>query len=120
MSRKKIRRRANIPRVIKLSDEARDVIRRQLARFEEKFGRQPSGDEPIFFNPEEDVPTPIDPDFCVDQIASAMERAGIDPAYVYAFRATDGVMPTEHNKALLPREYIDDFNEAYDYYRSLS
>ena len=35
------------------------IMRQQLAAFRKKFGRNPLPGEPVFFDPNEDVPTPL-------------------------------------------------------------
>ncbi|MFI2747265.1 hypothetical protein ACH5BA_13310 [Kitasatospora sp. NPDC018623] len=35
-----------------------DAVQRQLARFREKFGREPGPDDPLFFDPDADEPRP--------------------------------------------------------------
>jgi len=48
-------------RVIPMSPELRAALDDQLELFGKRFGRDPQGNEPIFFDPDFDVPTPIGP-----------------------------------------------------------
>ncbi len=47
-------------KVTKLSREAHDSLKRQWERFIEEFGQQPGPGDPLFFDPDYDVPTPSD------------------------------------------------------------
>src|ERR1035437_3751153 len=42
---------------IPLNAEAVDALKEQLARFREKFGRDPGADGPVFFNPDSSLKT---------------------------------------------------------------
>jgi len=70
-----------------------ESLRRQRAAFIGKFGREPGPDDPIFFDPNADEPTPLgavtESDIWEDMLAAA-EQAGIDPALIHArLRGTD-------------------------------
>ncbi len=49
-------------RDVPMDDQTAAVIQEQLEAFRAKFGRDPEGDEPIFFDPSCDVPTPLNPE----------------------------------------------------------
>src|SRR5208283_1233758 len=51
-------RRQKRQRVIKLNEETSQALSAQVEAFRRKFGREPSGDDPIFFDPDSDVPRP--------------------------------------------------------------
>jgi hypothetical protein len=44
--------------VVKLSREVHDRLKKQHETFKEKFGREPGPGDPLFFDPDYDVPTP--------------------------------------------------------------
>ena len=46
-------------KVIKMDKELHDAIRQQLESFKEKFGREAGPDDPLFFDLDSDVPTPL-------------------------------------------------------------
>jgi hypothetical protein len=46
-------------RVIKLNKELHEAVKRQLESFNEKFGREAGPGDPLFFDPDYDVPTPL-------------------------------------------------------------
>jgi hypothetical protein len=76
---------AATPGGAKLSEGFED----QLAAFRAKVGRDPGWDDPFFFDPDADEPTPLSADawhaLLVELIGNA-EQIGIDPAYLRAVR----------------------------------
>jgi hypothetical protein len=88
---------------IPVDEDLAALIREQREAFRRKFGRHPGPDEPLFFDPDEDLPQPISDgnhEPLVEEMAALMEEAGIHPARVHAFRKT-GRMVTEENRPLL-------------------
>ena len=73
------------PRRIRLSPEARHAIERQLAAFREKFGRDPSDDDPIFFDPDANDPVPLSDEKYERMMIEAMAEVGISQAMIFAF-----------------------------------
>ena len=101
-------------RTIQLDDESADAIRRQRQRFVEKFGREPSGDDPIFFDPAADEPRPMgEPDR--DQVFAAFDAAGIDPAIGEAYREL-GFIVTEMNRHTFTAHEVELWNETVEKY----
>ena len=92
MSQRRIKRR----RMVKLPPGTLHAMEMQRNEFRMKFGRDPGPDDPVFFDPDSDTPTPIDPQRVTIEIIAAMEKAGIPPDKIYAFRKT-GMLPTEEN-----------------------
>jgi hypothetical protein len=88
MGRVASERRQKRQRVIKLNQETSQALSEQVEAFRRKFGREPSGDDPIFFDPDSDVPRPYPLDRVNLELAAAAARAGIDPAKVYAIQKT--------------------------------
>lgn len=54
---------------IPLSPQAVEILERQRREFMIKFGREPRGSDPVFFDPDSDVPTPYKGDFVADLAA---------------------------------------------------
>ena len=102
-------------RRIPLSPEARQTIERQLSAFRDKFGRDPGPDDPIFFDPDAAEPVPLSEEKYEQVVLEAMSQAGIDPAFIYAFKRT-GRIVTEGNKHLLTPEELREWNDAIDEY----
>ncbi len=100
---------------IPLDEMTAALIREQLEAFRAKFGRDPEGDEPVFFDPNCDVPAPLMPEKMEEETVRAMETAGIAPQLIHAYRRT-GRLVTEQNQHLLSAEAIDEWNEAVEEY----
>jgi hypothetical protein len=58
----------------------------QRKAFIEKFGREPGPGDPVFFDPDKDVPTPIDPDRMNADLEKALRDSGIHHEKAGAFR----------------------------------
>ena len=54
------RRKKPEGRTVKMPPELAAAMEQQLAAFRAKFGREPGPDDPVFFDLDKDVPTPID------------------------------------------------------------
>ena len=81
------RRKKKLPRgVVPMTPRVREALLEQRKAFIDKFGREPGPDDPVFFNPDKEVPTPIDPDQLNTDLDKALREAGIDPAKAEAFR----------------------------------
>jgi len=65
-------------KVIKIDKELNEAIRQQLESFKEKFGREPGPDDPLFFDPDCDVPTPLTEAKVKRGLAEAARKAGLD------------------------------------------
>jgi hypothetical protein len=104
---------------IYLTAHGQEAIERQLEAFRKKFGRYPGPNDPVFFNPEEDTPVPLSDDEYDQAVLAAMAQAGLDPARIYAFKRTDR-MVTEHNKHLLSKKQLQQWDDAIsEYHRKL-
>ena len=64
----------------------RVALLEQRKAFIEKFGREPGPDDPVFFDLDKDIPTPIDPDRLDADLEKARREAGIGPAKAEAIR----------------------------------
>ena len=64
-------------REVKLTPELRGILAEARARFVAKFGREPGPGDPVFFDPDKEVPTPLDPVKLRADLARAMQRAGV-------------------------------------------
>jgi len=65
-------------KVIKIDKELYEAITRQLESFKEKFGREPGPDDPLFFDPDYDVPTPLTEAKVKRELVEAARKAGLD------------------------------------------
>jgi len=67
---------------IKLDAETVDALEEQMRLFREKFGRDPGPEDPVFFDPDADVPTPLDVDKVETEIILAARKAGFDEGQI--------------------------------------
>jgi integrase len=102
-------------RIIKLNPEMLDALRKQRERFRQKFGRDPGPNDPVFFDPDSDVPAPMSEDYIKRETVTAMTEAGISPVAIYAYRRT-GLIVSEENYARLSPEERAEWNAAVEEY----
>ena len=69
-----------------MTPRVREALLEQRKAFIEKFGREPGPEDPVFFDPDKDLPTPIDPARFDADLEKAIRDAGIDPAEADAIR----------------------------------
>jgi hypothetical protein len=93
------------------------AMREQLARFRQKFGRDPGPDDPVFFDPEKDTPTPIDADAVDREIIQAMVRAGIRPEIIYAYKKTGLILTEANEDKVLPEDRVAWDQAIEEYFR---
>ena len=74
--------------VLKIGPEAMDVLHRQRERFREKFGRDPGPHDPVFFDEDADVPTPMSTVRVQAESIEALREAGAPAEVVYAYKKT--------------------------------
>src|SRR5262245_18469411 len=93
-----------ISRVVHLHLDLVEELKRTQARFKKIFGRPPGKDDPVFlgnyFESEEDT---------ADITIAAMEKVGMNPALIYAYRKT-GLMVTSDNHKIFPNKLLDEWN----------
>ena len=65
-------------KVIKMNKELHEAVIRQLESFKEKFGREAGTDDPLFFDPDYDVPTPLTEAKVKRELVEAARKAGLD------------------------------------------
>jgi hypothetical protein len=70
---------------VKMPPELRQALLDQRAAFVKKFGREPGPGDPIIFDPDKDVPTPVSPERMHADLAETMRKAGIDEAKIKAY-----------------------------------
>ena len=85
--RRKQKPQKALPRgVIPMTPRVHEALLEQRKAFIDKFGREPGPDDPVFFDPDKDVPTPIDPARLDADLEKAIRDAGIDPTKAEAIR----------------------------------
>jgi hypothetical protein len=80
-------------KVIRMDRDQAAMLEAQLRRFEEKFGRPPGPDDPLFFDPDADEPQPLSVTGMETETVGMLEAAGICPAWIYAYQNTGGLLP---------------------------
>jgi hypothetical protein len=101
---------ADTPAGAKLSEALED----QLAAFRAKFGRDPGPEDPLFFDPDADEPTPLPAGAwheSLDELIGKADQLGIDPAYLKAAREL-GYLITEPNRHLFSAAEVQAWVDA--------
>ena len=80
-------------KVIRVDPDQAAALEAQVRRFEEKFGRPPGPDDPLFFDPDAGEPQPVSLTGLETETVGMLEAAGICPAWIYAYQHTGGMLP---------------------------
>jgi hypothetical protein len=88
--RKKKPRKAVLRYKVPITPRAREALLEQRKAFIDKFGREPRPKDPVFFDPNKDVPTPLDPAALSADLEKPIRDAGIDPAKASTIRKVLG------------------------------
>ena len=83
--------------------------------FAHKFGRFPSGDDPVFFDPDSDMPSSLPSGGVQRLLLEAMLEGGTAPQLVYAYCRT-GFAVSDSNRAALPPERLSRWDTAINEY----
>lgn len=68
----------DIKKTWKMTDDGVAFFKAQEERFIKKFGRKPSGNDPVFFDPDYDVPTPYTEEKLKKILTEACLKSGVD------------------------------------------
>lgn len=74
---------------------ARDALKELRQEFIAKFGREPTDDDPVFFDPDGIEPKPLSEEKLTQMAVAEMKRAGIRPDLIYCFEKTGLILTTE-------------------------
>ena len=81
------RRKKKLSRgVVPMTPRVHEALLEQRKAFIDKFGREPGPGDPVFFDPDKDVPTQIDPARLDADLEKAIRESGFDPAKAEAIR----------------------------------
>lgn len=109
-------------------EQLREMMEGQAQRFRNKFGRDPSPEDPIFFDSDADEPRPLDLDTVTREMTEGLRQAGretgVDPALIKAWCEL-GYVVTDDNRHLFSaadvaaweaavRRHADDVGDAGD------
>jgi len=95
-------------------DQMRKGLAGQQEAFRTRFGRDPGPEDPIFFDPAKDDPTPLgEPQWEAhfEEMAATAAAAGLDPAFIRAWREV-GYIVTEANRHLFSVAEVDAYLDA--------
>ena len=59
-------------------EQLQEALAEQKRAFEEKFGREPTPDDPVFFDPDEDEPTEIGIEKLITVLKEACKEGGLN------------------------------------------
>jgi hypothetical protein len=91
-------------------------LHRQERLSREKFGREPTPEDQLFFDPESAVPEFLSVESQEETwraLVQAARESGMDPALVYAMNKTDRIV-TEQNMRFLTDADLQEWNDAVD------
>jgi hypothetical protein len=100
---------------LNLPPRAIEIIKEQRQRFREKFGREMGPNDPVFFDPDADVPTPISTVRIEAETLEALRKAGAPPQIAYAYKKT-GMLVMESSKDNIPKDRLKEWDAAIDEY----
>jgi hypothetical protein len=102
-------------KVVRVDRDQAAALEAQVRRFEEKFGRQPEPDDPLFFDPDADEPQPVPLTSLETETVAMLETAGICPAWIYAYQNTGGLLPRPDGSFASTRDQAE-WDEAISRY----
>jgi hypothetical protein len=95
------------------------VLKRQLELFRMKFGRDPGGDDPLFFDPDAPGPDPVP--IADDQINREMRKAfaatSFPPQFVYAWEKTGILVGEKGYRRMRPEDRAQYDAAIREYFR---
>jgi hypothetical protein len=97
-------------REVPLSAAAAALVAEQQQKFRQQVGREPGPDDLLFF----DAP-PLE--HVEHHLVEALKKAGIDPAFIFAFAKT-GRLVTQDNEHLLADKDLQEWKDAVAAYRA--
>jgi hypothetical protein len=78
------------------------VMRQQRKDFIAKFGREPGPNDPLLFDPDSDIPTPIDEERMTREMVAAMAEAGTPGHLIHAYVKTGLILDDEGYRNATP------------------
>jgi hypothetical protein len=112
----KSRKRKRKPHVGRVTPPAIEALLEQAKAFRAKFGRDPGPNDPVFFDPDSDVPRPMPS--VDDEVLGAMRNANLPPELMYAYRKT-GLLLLADNHDRLPKDRVEEWNAAIREYHAM-
>jgi hypothetical protein len=101
----------NVIRSVPVTPKMTEIVEMQRQKFIARFGREPAPDDEIFF----DMP-PLEQ--LEHETVEAMKKAGLDPAFIYAYEQT-GLIVSQDNMKMLTDMQLADWHTAVEEYRAM-
>jgi hypothetical protein len=99
-----------------MTPDVRDALLKQREAFKAKFGRDPGPNDPVFFDPSKDEPTPIAPVDMEEDVLAAMNAANLPPEFAYAYKKTGGLLLIEGMRDHWPPDRVKEWEDAVNEY----
>jgi hypothetical protein len=93
-----------------------EILEEQRDRFRQKFGRYWGPNDPVFFDPDADTPTPMLGVKVQAEVLEAMRKAGTPPEIMYAYKKTEGLLYVEGMSENWSRGRVKEWKAAIDEY----
>ncbi len=108
-------------KTIEMNAEMKTLIETQLQAFRDKFGREPGPHDPIFFDPDSDVPREIPmrkfEEMRTTMISHGLREGSLPPEIAFAYWATERLLTADSIHLVSPaerREWEDAVQEYLD------
>ena len=109
-------------RTIELTGQGTDLMRKHMDetrdRFQQVYGREMRGDDPVFPDWNSPVPAPVSAAAFEAELVAAMMAADLDHALIYAYQQS-GVLVTEENQNIVDPLDLAEWDAALDRYHAL-
>ena len=92
----------------------RRLLKQQLRAFRRKFGRDPLPGEPVFFDPDQDVPTEISEAKLREDTLKVLAEG--PPQFAYAYAKTGLLLLLEEQAEHYPPDAVAEWKAAIDEY----
>ena len=95
------------------------VLKRQLALFRAKFGRDPAGDDPLFFDPDAPGPdpVPVTDEKINEEMRKAFAATSFPPEFVFAWEKTGILVGEDGYRRMRPEDRAQYDAAIREYFR---
>ena len=98
-----------------IESRKQEILESLREAFEEKFGRPPGPNDPLFFDPNADEPQNLSLEKFDKDVLEAMKASGVPPQIIYAFKKTGRLLSADLI-ATYPPESVLEWEAAIDEY----
>lgn len=99
------------------AEKVTDVLVDQMRLFREKFGREATAEDPLWFDPAQETPAPMSEGAISENAIRIAETIGLRPEYAYAMRKT-GTLIHAGNRERFSLLEIHNWDRAVSEYRA--